>query len=777
MSKKRRLNKLISKWIKSDLPDDRSSVLLLRVTSAKPSPKPPRRPFSLPLALGVVSTCSKVQRSSSGASNGRRVLSFGRRDSIRLGVKWERPGSRHVNCTNNNAEDDIHCASQADDKLVETGHYQNGQLGAKNSHQLSNIRFEISQPDIENQSPKFQATVIDTDQETNTNDIRKNISDRRLEFLGHESKSLFLVSRVKIVLSSTQKIPKPDIPLSDKTFGKFLGVGDGASLATMETSVDSIGACSIDMEGSRELSADWSEAGSTATLRGSRITTAERQHHHLPSYLSLACTVNGYSTTTNYDSVRLARSRDASPHRIDSSGSHLIMDHSHQGTYAITNNLLSPPNLVPLPTPNVNSKIMTDNALRTHHRQEFYSSSKTMTFLTKESHQYSSNIYNTKDNTDGCIQRKLVSYESKNISSLNDQSKCIIESSTVNKEYTNGKETKSVIQQRVERLYGPGALAQGFFVSRRQKSRLSESEESNKSLEMSKLNQTLPDKFSDEENIEPTSIKQSTSSPSLPVLRHLRPEFRAQLPLASPRKVAEVHMQKSITVPKLKDELVKVNGNLEEICEKNGELPVIKQNGSIIAQVPIKEESIEKDGHYFLRILEEQTSRLLAIADRVESEIETPNLTEEVIGKLRSAAGKAKLLVSQKMQQFKGLCVNNINQSGGEAFPTTNEDLQGFWDMVLLQVNQVDEIFEEISKLKDNNWKEDTETKVEIKCKSAPKQRKILLKVKPSAAAEEARKQREEQRRMMIEERRKAMKAAQQQPSQPSIEIFVPESS
>lgn len=235
---------------------------------------------------------------------------------------------------------------------------------------------------------------------------------------------------------------------------------------------------------------------------------------------------------------------------------------------------------------------MTENALRTHHHQEFYSSSKTVTFLSKESHHYSGNIYNAKDNTDGCIQRKFVTYESKSISNLNDQSKCTIESSAISKEYTNGKETKSFIQQRVERLYGPGALAQGFFVSKRQKNRLSESEDSSKHPDLSKLNKTLPDKLSDEENIEPSSMKQSTSSPSLPVLRHLRPEFRAQLPLASPKKVAETQMQKSITVPKFTDD-VKVNGHVKSSDESvGGELQVINQNGNVI-QVPIKEETSE----------------------------------------------------------------------------------------------------------------------------------------------------------------------------------------
>ncbi|KAH1007609.1 hypothetical protein HUJ04_004821 [Dendroctonus ponderosae] len=105
-------------------------------------------------------------------------------------------------------------------------------------------------------------------------------------------------------------------------------------------------------------------------------------------------------------------------------------------------------------------------------------------------------------------------------------------------------------------------------------------------------------------------------------------------------------------------------------------------NGSI-KMVPYHEPG-EKYGHYFLKILDEQSNRLLALADR-------------------------------KIQQFKGLCTNNINQCAGEAFPITNQDLQGFWDIVMLQVDQVDKIFEDINTLRQNNWIEDTTKKVEVK--------------------------------------------------------------
>lgn len=52
-----------------------------------------------------------------------------------------------------------------------------------------------------------------------------------------------------------------------------------------------------------------------------------------------------------------------------------------------------------------------------------------------------------------------------------------------------------------------------------------------------------------------------------------------------------------------------------------------------------------------------------------------------------------------------GLCHTNLNQIPGEKFQTTNEDLQGFWDMVMLQVNDVDASFVEIESFRRNGWK------------------------------------------------------------------------
>ena len=44
-------------------------------------------------------------------------------------------------------------------------------------------------------------------------------------------------------------------------------------------------------------------------------------------------------------------------------------------------------------------------------------------------------------------------------------------------------------------------------------------------------------------------------------------------------------------------------------------------------------------------------------------------------------------------------------QSSDEPFHTTAQDLAGFWDMVLIQVDDVDRMFEELDRLRQNGWR------------------------------------------------------------------------
>ncbi|GJQ66346.1 vlc [Trypoxylus dichotomus] len=496
---------------------------------------------------------------------------------------------------------------------------------------------------------------------------------------------------------------------------------------------------------------DWSEASSIGTLRSASIPPTSPEPR-LPSYLSLACTVNGYSTTTNYDPERLARSRDTSPHRPNEHNAH----QDNLTTYSTHNNLLSPPNLVPLPIYNsiLNAqkytKNMSDNAIATatYRHREFYSSNSnttTTTFISSETKNITSTIYSS-DTVGTCLENgirntsKSVKYEANTLTAgLNSTSEKSVQ------EYSSARE-KSVIQQRVERLYGPGFLAQGFLLVKRQKNKSFETEnlEKNTKATQDKHSKSMNDQLLTDESLE-SGLKQSTSSPTLPVFRHLRPEFRAQLPIVKSKKAVENNMPKSVTIPTIV-EGIKVNGHSNDVdrepCDNktltlhgntsvNG-TEVINGTQDVCDKINLNnssEEIVTKDGHYFLSILEKETTRLLRLADQAEKELEQEDLPEEAKGYLRSASGKAKLLVSQKMQQFRGLCTNNIKQVEGEAFPTTNEDLQGFWDMIMLQVDQVDTLFKELDTLRSNNWQE--QKPVVITNGSSNKPKKIVKSSRP----------------------------------------------
>ena len=54
-------------------------------------------------------------------------------------------------------------------------------------------------------------------------------------------------------------------------------------------------------------------------------------------------------------------------------------------------------------------------------------------------------------------------------------------------------------------------------------------------------------------------------------------------------------------------------------------------------------------------------------------------------------------------------------QSGKEAFCTTSTDLAGFWDMVMLQIDDVGHMFMEIDTLKKNGWKSPVITRAKHK--------------------------------------------------------------
>uniref|UniRef100_H3B4H7 DLG associated protein 4 n=1 Tax=Latimeria chalumnae TaxID=7897 RepID=H3B4H7_LATCH len=123
-------------------------------------------------------------------------------------------------------------------------------------------------------------------------------------------------------------------------------------------------------------------------------------------------------------------------------------------------------------------------------------------------------------------------------------------------------------------------------------------------------------------------------------------------------------------------------------------------NGSPVET--IQSNTCRRDGRWFLKLLQAETERMEGWCHQMDKETKENHLSEEVLGKVRSAVGSAQLLMSQKFQQFRGLCEQNLNPSANPR--PTAQDLAGFWDLLQLSIEDISMKFDELYHLKANEW-------------------------------------------------------------------------
>ncbi|XP_040009340.1 disks large-associated protein 4 isoform X1 [Xiphias gladius] len=187
-----------------------------------------------------------------------------------------------------------------------------------------------------------------------------------------------------------------------------------------------------------------------------------------------------------------------------------------------------------------------------------------------------------------------------------------------------------------------------------------------------------------------------------------------------------------------------------------------------------------RDGNWFLKLLQAETGRMEGWCHQMEQETKDNKLSEDVLGTIRSAVGSAQLLMSQKFEQFRGLCNENLNVNANPR--PTAQDLAGFWDLLQLSIEDISMKFDELYQLKANNWQlpEKPEKKVENKqlpSSVSKKQSKPKLSAGKDRSVDSAvDKQRQEARkRLMAAKRAASVRQNSATESADSIEIYVPE--
>ncbi|XP_061562773.1 disks large-associated protein 5 isoform X2 [Phycodurus eques] len=140
----------------------------------------------------------------------------------------------------------------------------------------------------------------------------------------------------------------------------------------------------------------------------------------------------------------------------------------------------------------------------------------------------------------------------------------------------------------------------------------------------------------------------------------------------------------------------------------------------LTAASPIPSSPLESkhDVPYFRSEMANETDRLTSLCGQWETKVDDESVPEEMRGCIRTTVGQARLLMRERFKQFSSL-VDDCELCRGEKI-TTCTDLQGFWDMVYFQVDDVHRKFGDLKEAEERGW-------VEVH-NPPPRQRKAVKK-------------------------------------------------
>uniref|UniRef100_H2ZSE1 DLG associated protein 5 n=1 Tax=Latimeria chalumnae TaxID=7897 RepID=H2ZSE1_LATCH len=181
----------------------------------------------------------------------------------------------------------------------------------------------------------------------------------------------------------------------------------------------------------------------------------------------------------------------------------------------------------------------------------------------------------------------------------------------------------------------------------------------------------------------------------------------------------------------------------------------------------LEPQNSEHDVPYFsLKRSVFQTTVECSASHQWEGKLEQEEIPEEVKDQIRTTVGQARLLVAERFHQFKGL-VDNCEFRRGEKV-TTCADLDGFWDMVYFQVEDVVKKFGGLEMLQEKSWQEQTEPQA-LRGRKAPK-KPVCSAPKPSV--DEGARAAARSRLAMAKAMMKARKAELESAVSETVEVF-----
>ncbi|NXG84130.1 DLGP5 protein, partial [Stercorarius parasiticus] len=195
-------------------------------------------------------------------------------------------------------------------------------------------------------------------------------------------------------------------------------------------------------------------------------------------------------------------------------------------------------------------------------------------------------------------------------------------------------------------------------------------------------------------------------------------ETKAQeLNLKSQASPTGKDIQEQQTTTSLKGEKASESDEKTSIQRSSETIPVSTDTTAL----ETKSDDMGEEDHdvpYFRNSLQSETERLMSQCLQWDGKLEL-DIPEDAKDLIHTTVGQTRLLIAERFKQFEGL-VDNCEFKRGEK-ETTCADLDGFWDMVNFQIEDVNKKFDNLKKLQDNEWQPlDVPSKAIVKKKTIP---------------------------------------------------------
>lgn len=178
----------------------------------------------------------------------------------------------------------------------------------------------------------------------------------------------------------------------------------------------------------------------------------------------------------------------------------------------------------------------------------------------------------------------------------------------------------------------------------------------------------------------------------------------------------------------------KKNARKEQMLRRgfsNSPSHTIPTKDTVMKNLNISVEEEERTAQYFKFLLNKEIDRLKELCTKWLNIRLEQDVPEDAMYEISQAVGQTNLLLNKKFERFRGLVLDC--ETGKGQMLVTCKDLQGFWDMTLMEVKDCDLRFEKLEQRRDRGWQEEQSIIVKPITKKRVTTKKQIVSSKPSS--------------------------------------------